>query len=90
MMVEVRVWRRKNEDFRTVVLLNMTGSIEAIHLFLGGIYYGGYVDLCVIRNRSVTDVRYRDDILLPIIRLFADAIGDDLILMDDNNRSHRA
>jgi hypothetical protein len=33
---------------------------------------------------------YRDEILAPIIRLYAGAIGDDFILMDDNARLHRA
>lgn len=90
MMVEVWVWRLKKGDFRTVVLLNMTGLVEAIQLLLGGIYYDDYVNLYANRNISVTDVRYRGDILFPIIIFFAGANNNDLISMDHNNRPHRA
>ena len=34
----------------------------------------------------MTGIRYRDEILSPIVRLYASAIGDDFILMDDNAR----
>ena len=56
----------------------------------GGISYDGCTDLYVIRNGSLTGVRYRDEILAPIVRPFAGAIGDDFILMDDNARPHRS
>jgi hypothetical protein len=35
----------------------------------GGISYDGSTDLYVIRNGSLTGIRYRDEILAPIIRL---------------------
>jgi hypothetical protein len=38
----------------------------------------------------LTGIRYRDEIHAPIVRLYAGAIGDDFILMDDNARPHRA
>ena len=44
----------------------------------------------MIRNGSLTGVRYRDEILAPIVRPFASAIGYDFILMDDNARPHRS
>jgi hypothetical protein len=56
----------------------------------GDISYDGSTDLYVIRNGSLTCIRYRDEILAPIVRLYAGAIGDDFILMDDNARPHRA
>ena len=43
-----------------------------------------------IDRGTLTGVRYRDEILNPIVRPFAGAIGDDFILMDDNARPHRA
>jgi hypothetical protein len=52
----------------------------------GGISYDGSTDLYVIRNGSLTG----DEILAPIVRLYAGAIGDDFILMDDNATPHRA
>jgi transposase len=56
----------------------------------GGISYDGSTDLYVIRHGSLDGIRYRDEILAPIVRLYAGAIGDDFILMDDNARPHRA
>ena len=56
----------------------------------GGISYDGSTDLYVIRNGSLTGIRYRDEILAPIVRLYAGAIGDVFILMDNNARPHRA
>jgi hypothetical protein len=56
----------------------------------GGISYDGSTDLYVIRNGSLAGIGYRDEILAPIVRLYAGAIGDDFILMDDNARPHRA
>ena len=49
-----------------------------------GICIGGRTDLYVIDRGALTGVRYRDEILHPIMRPFAGAIGDDFILMDDN------
>jgi hypothetical protein len=56
----------------------------------GGISYDGSTDLYVIRNGSLTAIRYRDEILAPIVRPYPGANGDDFILMDDNARPHRA
>lgn len=50
----------------------------------GGISLDGSTDLHVIRNGSLNAVGYQDEILDPIVRPFAGAIGGDYILMDDN------
>lgn len=55
-----------------------------------GISINGRTDLYIIRNGAVTAQRYRDEILRPIVVLYAAAIGDEFILMDDNARPHRA
>ncbi|GFS54708.1 uncharacterized protein TNCV_2749661 [Trichonephila clavipes] len=44
----------------------------------------------VERHRTVTGLRYRDEILDPYVHPYAAAIGNDFILMDDNARPHRA
>jgi hypothetical protein len=54
-----------------------------------GISYDGSTDLYVIRNGSLTGIRYRDEILAPIVRPYAGANGDDFILMDGNATPHR-
>ena len=56
----------------------------------GGICFDGRTELHVIDGGSLTAIRYRDDIVDPIIRPFAGAIGDDFVLMHDNARPHVA
>ncbi|GFW78051.1 uncharacterized protein TNCV_135211 [Trichonephila clavipes] len=50
----------------------------------------GRTPLNVFEGDSVTGVRYRDRVLEPYIRLFKGTCGSELILMDDNARTHRA
>ncbi|GFY30406.1 transposable element Tcb2 transposase [Trichonephila clavipes] len=59
-------------------------------LVYGGISIDGRTDLYIIREGPLIARRYRDEILRPIVVLYAAAIGDDFILMDDNCRPHRA
>ncbi|GFU68832.1 transposable element Tcb1 transposase [Trichonephila clavipes] len=51
----------------------------------------GYrTDLHIFKRGSVTAVRYRDEVLEPIVRLYAAAVDPTFVLMDDNARPHRA
>ena len=50
----------------------------------------GRTDLVVLNRGTLTGQRYIDDILDNQIRLYAAAVGDQFILMDDNARPHRA
>ena len=54
-----------------------------------GIPLGYPSDLHIFKQGSVTVVRYRDEVLKPIVRLYAAAIGPTFLLMDDNARPHR-
>jgi hypothetical protein len=54
-----------------------------------GISIDGKTDLHVIAG-YLSGVRYRDEILHPIVRPYAGAVGDCFILMDDNGRPHSA
>nr|KAG5701651.1 hypothetical protein BaRGS_019340 [Batillaria attramentaria] len=56
----------------------------------GGISVQGKTDLHMFWNGTLTAVRYRDEILDPVVRPYAGAIGPEFILMDDNSRPHRA
>ena len=53
-----------------------------------GISIEGRTDLHVIDGDALIGIRYRDEILHPIVRSFAGAVGDDFILMDHNARLH--
>ena len=55
----------------------------------GGISFDGATDLYVVPG-TMTGARYRDEILHPVVRPIAGAIGPEFILMDDNARPHRA
>ncbi|GFU79679.1 transposable element Tc3 transposase [Trichonephila clavipes] len=59
-------------------------------LVWAGISLGGHTDLHVFHGGTVTGLIYRDETLDPYVRLYAAAIGNDFILMDDNARPHRA
>ncbi|GFV40709.1 transposable element Tcb2 transposase [Trichonephila clavipes] len=43
----------------------------------------------IFKRGSATGDRYREEVLLPHVRLFRGAIGPDFIFMDDNARPHR-
>ena len=51
---------------------------------------GYHTDLHIFKRRSVTAVPYRDEVLEPIVILYAAAVGPTYVLMDDNARPHRA
>ncbi|GFY31483.1 transposable element Tcb2 transposase, partial [Trichonephila clavipes] len=59
-------------------------------LVYGGISIEGRTYLYIIRDGPLTNRRYKDEILRPIVVPYAAAIGDDFILMDDNCRPPRA
>ncbi|GFT24921.1 transposable element Tcb1 transposase [Trichonephila clavipes] len=76
---------------------NQHQNITEHHAFQGGsimlwagISLGYHTDLHIFKRGSVTAVRYRDDVLEPIVRLYAAAVGPTIVLMDDNARPHRA
>ncbi|GFV74463.1 uncharacterized protein TNCV_5129051 [Trichonephila clavipes] len=51
----------------------------------------GYrTDLHNFKWGSVTAIQYRDEVLEPIVRVYAAAVGPTFVLMDDNARPHRA
>ncbi|GFT37257.1 transposable element Tcb1 transposase [Trichonephila clavipes] len=47
-------------------------------------------DLHIFKWGSVTAVRYREEVLEPIVRLYTAAVGPTFVLMDDNACPHRA
>lgn len=56
----------------------------------GVIVIGGRTQLVIIKNGSLTDQRYGDEILRPFARLYAGAMWPDFMLMDDNTHPHQA
>ncbi|GFY35921.1 histone-lysine N-methyltransferase SETMAR [Trichonephila clavipes] len=52
----------------------------------GGISLGYCTDLHIFKRGPVTAVWYRDEVLEPIVRLYAAAVDPTFVLMDDNAR----
>ncbi|GBL85045.1 hypothetical protein AVEN_221283-1 [Araneus ventricosus] len=65
-------------------------SLSAMLLVWAGIATNGQTDLYVFVGGSVKALRYRDEILHPLVRPFLASMGADAIFMDDNARPHRA
>jgi len=59
-------------------------------MVLGGVCLRGRMELNIMAAGTLTAVRYQDEILDPIVRQFAGAIGNNFILMWDNARPHMA
>ncbi|KFM63362.1 Histone-lysine N-methyltransferase SETMAR, partial [Stegodyphus mimosarum] len=76
---------------------NQSQNITEHHSFRGGsimvwagISLGYRTDLHMFKRGSLKAVWYPDEILEPIVRLYAAAVGHTFVLMDDNARPHRA
>ena len=85
-----RVWRQRNERFLDCCVVEHDRFGGGSVLVWAGISYDGHTDLYVIRNGALTGVRYRDEILHPIVRPNAGACSPGFIMMDDNARQHHA
>ena len=85
-----RVWRQRNERFHDWCVAEHDRYGGGSVLVWSGISLDGRTDLYVIRNGALTGVRYRDEVLDPVVRPYAGACGHGFILMDDNARPHRA
>jgi len=85
-----RVWRQRNERFRDCCVAEHDRFGGGSVLVWAGISYDGRTDLYHIRKGALTGLRYRDEILDPIVRPYAGAYGQDFTLMDDNALPHRA
>ncbi|GFU46596.1 transposable element Tcb1 transposase [Trichonephila clavipes] len=79
----IRIWRKQGTR-------NQPQNITEHHAFRGGIIMvwagislGYRTDLHIFKRGSVTAVRYRDEVLEPIVRLYAAAAGPIFVLMDD-------
>ncbi|GFX45775.1 transposable element Tcb1 transposase [Trichonephila clavipes] len=86
----IRIWRKQGTR-------NQPQNITEHHAFRGGsimvlagISLGYRTDLHIFKRGSVTADQYRDEVLEPIVRLYAAAAGPIFVLMDDNARPHRA
>ncbi|GFW67502.1 hypothetical protein TNCV_3391731 [Trichonephila clavipes] len=79
------------------MLSGETSSQETIHKVLGSIRFGGEevmvypgisivgrTDFHIIQIAALAGLRYKDEVLRPIVLSYATAIGDDVMLIEDN------
>ena len=57
---------------------------------MGWHFFGGRTALHVLARGSLTAIRYRDEILRPLVRPYAGAVGPGFLLMQDHARPHVA
>ena len=55
----------------------------------GGIMWGRHT-LLVVVDGAETAIRYRNDILRPLVQPYRQNFGEEFVLMEDNSLSHRA
>ncbi|GFW74988.1 transposable element Tcb1 transposase [Trichonephila clavipes] len=78
----IRIWRKQGTRNQPQ---NITHSeVEALWCGQDTALLGYRMDLHIFKRGSVTAVRYRDEVLEPIVRLYAAAVGHTFVLMDDN------
>ncbi|GFU08941.1 transposable element Tcb1 transposase [Trichonephila clavipes] len=80
----IRIWCKQGTR-------NQPQNITEHHAFPGGsimvwagISLGYRTDLHIFKRGFLTAVRYRDEVLEPIVRLYAAAVDPTFVLMDDN------
>jgi hypothetical protein len=85
-----RVWRSPNKRLAPACVAEHDSFDGALVIVLAGKSAQEKKDLYVIENATLTAVRCVNEILDVHVRTYADAVGPDFILMDDNARAHRA
>ena len=85
-----RVWRRQGERYANCNIVEVDRYGGGSVMVWAGISLDGRTDLYVFPRGGITAVRYRDEVLEPIVRPYAGAIGDTFMLMQDNARAHTA
>uniref|UniRef100_A0A8C8HEY5 Carbohydrate sulfotransferase n=1 Tax=Oncorhynchus tshawytscha TaxID=74940 RepID=A0A8C8HEY5_ONCTS len=84
-----RVCRRRGERSACNILQHDRFGGGSVMVW-GGISLGGRTALRVLARGSLTAIRYRDEILRPLVRPYAGAVGPGFLLMQDNARPHVA
>ncbi len=86
----MRVWRRAGERYADSNIVEYDRYGGGSVMVWGGICLDGRTDLVVIDGGALAAVLYRDEIREPVVRPFAGALGQVLVLMHDNARPHTA
>ncbi|KAJ8333842.1 hypothetical protein SKAU_G00411610 [Synaphobranchus kaupii] len=85
-----RVWRRRGERYAACNIIQHDRFGGGSVMVWGGISLEGRTNLHVLANGTLTAVRYRDEILRPIVRPYTGAVGPGFLLVQDNAWPHVA
>lgn len=85
-----RVWRCRGERYAACNIIQHDRFGGGSVMVWGGISLEGRTDLYRLDNGTLTAIRYRDEILGPIVRTYAGAVGPGFLLVHDNARPHVA
>lgn len=84
-----RVWRRQGERFLDVCIREHDRHGGGSIMVWGGIHLHGRTPLHLVRG-TLTGLRYRDEVVGPLIQPALQAMGPGAVLQDDNATAHRA
>uniref|UniRef100_A0AAR2KIE9 Tc1-like transposase DDE domain-containing protein n=1 Tax=Pygocentrus nattereri TaxID=42514 RepID=A0AAR2KIE9_PYGNA len=85
-----RVWRCRGERSAACNIFQHDRFGSGSVMVWGGISLEGHTALHVVATGSLTAIRYRDEILRPLVRPYAGTVGPGFLLMQDNARPHGA
>ncbi len=85
-----RVWRTRGECYAACNIVHHDRFGGGSVMVWGGISMEGRIDLYLLDNGTLTAIRYWDEILGPIVRPYAGAVGPGFLLVHDNARPHVA
>ncbi|GFY01836.1 transposable element Tcb1 transposase [Trichonephila clavipes] len=83
------IWRESGTTYRPENIQEKDRYPTCSIILWVGIMINGRTRLHVVANRTMTGQRYIDEVLLPHVCLFRDAVGDKFVFMDDNETWHR-
>ncbi|GFU68517.1 transposable element Tcb2 transposase [Trichonephila clavipes] len=83
------IWRESGTAYRPENIQEKDRYPTCSIMVWAGIMINGRTRLQVVAKGTMTCQRYIDEVLLPHVRLFPGAVGDEFVFMDDNVTCHR-
>ncbi|KAI4881786.1 hypothetical protein NFI96_011480 [Prochilodus magdalenae] len=85
-----RLWRRRGECYAACNIIQHDWFGGGSVMVWGGISLEGRTDLYRLDNSTLTGIRYQDEILGPVARPYAGAVGPGFLLVHNNAQPHVA